>query len=103
MDDNDVLQHLLDLENQAAGLVDDAQAEADRRVSEGEKQNRARFDEIYAKEVDALESRYGRNLADIRENYRQQLETYRESLKAQTLDREAFFSLAEKFMFLREA
>jgi F0F1-type ATP synthase membrane subunit b/b' len=41
-EDKDVLQHLLHLEAEASALVDDAQAEADRRVSEGEKQNRAK-------------------------------------------------------------
>lgn len=98
MDDHEVLRHLLDLEKEAAALVNDAQTEADRRVSEGEKQNRARFDEIYAREVELLEVSLAESLATAREDYRKQLEEYRESLKAVSLDRTAFFSLAEKFL-----
>ena len=46
MDDQELLQHLLDLDNKAAALVSDAQTEADRRITEGEKQNHARYDEV---------------------------------------------------------
>jgi vacuolar-type H+-ATPase subunit H len=36
-DDKNVLQHLLDLEADAADLVENAKTEADRRLSEAEK------------------------------------------------------------------
>jgi vacuolar-type H+-ATPase subunit H len=98
MDDHEVLQHLLELENEAAALVNDAQAEADRRVSDGEKQNRARFDEAYANIVKTLEASYVEELAAARDNYRKQLEAYRETLEAVPLDMPAFSSLAEKFL-----
>ena len=98
MDDREVLQHLLEIENQAAALVDDAQAEADRRVSEGEKQNRARYDEIHKAEVKTLEVVFAESVAVIKENYRKQLEEYHESLKNMPLDTGAFLSLAERFL-----
>ena len=103
MDDHEILQHLLNLESEARTLVDDAQAEADRRISEGEKQNRALYEEAYAREVESLESRYFQNLAEIKEDYRKQLEAYRETLKAVPRDMEGFSLLAEKLMFFREA
>ena len=96
MDDQEVLQHLLNLEAQASALVDDAQAEADRRVSEGEKQNRTRYDEVYTREVEILEGSHIKNVAAVKEEYRRQLEQYRESLKTMPLDTGAFSSLAEK-------
>ena len=99
MDDHKILQHLLNLENEAAALVNDAQAEADRRVVEGETQNRARHDEVYAKEVEVLELAYAQNLASIKENYSRQLEDYRETLINVSLDAAAFSSLAEKQLF----
>ena len=103
MENHEILQHLLEIENKAATLVDDAQAEADRRVSEGEKQNRARYDELYANEVAALEKAFSADIALARENYRKQLENYHNSLKAQSLDAEAFYALAEKFLVFRES
>ena len=99
MDEDEVLQHLLDLENRAAGLVNDAQAEADRRISEGEKQNRAHYDEIYSAEVAELEASYIQNIARVREDYSDQLEAYLEELKTISLDVTAFSSLAEKLLF----
>ena len=98
MDDHDILQHLLGLETDAAALVNDAQAEADRRVSEGEKLNRSRYDENYTREVEALELSYVQKIAAVREGYRQQLEDYRNDLQAIPLNPEAFFPLAEVFL-----
>ena len=102
MDDHDVLRHLLDLDARAAALVDDAQAEADRRAIEGEKQNRARYDEVYTREAEALEKSHAKNLASVKEEYRKQLQAYGESLKAMPLDTKAFSTLAEKLLVTGE-
>ena len=99
MDDHEILQHLLNLEADAAALVNDAQAEADRRVSEGEKQNRTRYDDVYAGEVAVLEEQYVKALAAIKENYRKQLDEYREDLKKMTQNTGAFSLLAEDLFF----
>jgi len=99
MDDREVLQHLLDLESRAAGLVNDAQAEADKRLSEGEKQNRARYDEIYSAEAAELEASYNQNIVAIKKDYSTQVEAYLESIKTISLDRTAFSSMAEKLLF----
>jgi regulator of protease activity HflC (stomatin/prohibitin superfamily) len=103
MENHEILQHLLEIESKAATLVDDAQAEADRRVAEAEKQNRARYDEQYSCEVAALEEAFSADIALARENYRKQLEDYHNSLKAQSLDTKAFFALAEKLLVFRES
>ena len=99
MDDHEVLQHLLNLENEAAALVNDAQAEADRRVAEWEKENRARYDEVYSAEVAALEASYSQEISRIKEDYRKQVASYLEGLKSASLDTAAFSSLAEKILF----
>jgi len=98
MENHEILQRLLEIEGKAATLVDDAQAEADKRVSEGEKQHRARYDEQYAREVQALEEAFSRDVALAKEDYRRQLEEYHNSLKALPPDTKAFFSLAEKLL-----
>jgi len=103
MENHEILQHLLEIESKAATLVDDAQAEADRRVSEGEKQNRSRYDDIYSSEVAALEKAFSADIALARDNYRKQLEDYHNSLKAQSLDTKAFFALAEKLLVFKES
>jgi len=99
MDEHDVLQHLLNLEAQAADLVNDAQAESERRISEGEHHNSARYEEVYAREVQTLEESYAKNLIAVKEGYREQLELYRESLSVMPIDMGAFSSLAEEYLF----
>jgi hypothetical protein len=96
--EHEVLRHLLDLETGAAALVDDAQAEADRRTAEGEKAARALHDEEYAKETAVLEGRYTGELKALREEYQKQLDSYRESLKLLVLNMKNFSVLAEKLL-----
>lgn len=103
MDDHEILQHLLNLESEAAALVDDAQAEADKRVSEGERHNRERYDELYTQEVKALEASFAADVSAARDDYRRQLDAYRDSLKTAPLDRGAFSALAEKFLLAKDA
>jgi hypothetical protein len=96
--EHEVLQHLLDLETEAAALVDDAQAEADRRAAEGEKAARTLYDEEYAKETAVLADRYTGELKALREEYQKQLDSYREGLKDLVLNMNAFTALAEKLL-----
>ena len=103
MDDHEILQQLLSLEKEASLLVYEAQTEADRRIAEGENQNRLRNEEAYAAEVESLENGYVKNLAALKEKYRQQLDIYRESLKTQPLDMKAFSALAGKLLEVNEA
>jgi regulator of protease activity HflC (stomatin/prohibitin superfamily) len=102
MNEQEIVQHLLELESEAASLIDGAQAEADRRVSEGEKRNRDRYDELYAGEVKALEASFTGAVSLAKDNYRKQLEEYGGSLKNVNLNTEDFFSLAEKLLVERE-
>ena len=98
VEDKDVLQHLLHLEAEASALVDDAQAEADRRISEGERRNRAGHDEAYGAEVSVLEAVHVKEIEALREDYRRQLETYKAALNAKPVNQAAFSVLAEKFL-----
>ena len=98
MDDREVIQYLMKLEKEANTLVDDAQAEADRKVSEGEKQLRVRYEEVYTREIESLEIHYNQKIAAVKKDYRQQLEAYRENLKAQPINIKAFSTLAENLL-----
>ena len=102
MNEHEVLQHLLDLEKEAAALIDDAQAEADRRVSEGEKQNRLKFDEVYSNELKALESSFAEKIAAVNEDYSKQQEQYQEGLKKASWDFKNFSSVALKLFHIND-
>jgi hypothetical protein len=100
--EKNVLQRLLCLEAEAAALIKDANAEANHRLSDEEKICRAYFEKAYSAETASLEALYINEIKAIKEEYKKQLEAYRESLASSSVDKAAFFILAEQF-FLEEA
>jgi vacuolar-type H+-ATPase subunit H len=93
-----ILGHLLKIEADAASLVDDAQAEADRRVAESEKRNRSRYDEEYAQKAAELDRAFEEEISRIRADYRNQLDDYRKSLDAIPVDQGCFSALMDELL-----
>ncbi|MDR2662733.1 MAG: hypothetical protein LBC31_07035 [Treponema sp.] len=98
MEDTDVLQHLLEIESRASVLVDDAQAEADKRIKAAEEQNRLYYDKQYQDLVQKLEAEYLEQMQGVRAEYRQSLEEYRKSLDFMPLDRAAFSAAVSQLL-----
>jgi F0F1-type ATP synthase membrane subunit b/b' len=96
--DENVLGHLLKIEAEASALVDDAQAEADRRVAESEKQNRSLYDQEYGRRAAELEAAYAGEIDRIKADYRNRIEEYRKSLEALSADRGRFSALLDTFL-----
>jgi Skp family chaperone for outer membrane proteins len=97
--DQDLLHHLLEVEAHAATLVEDAQAEGDRRITEHETQRRAEYDETYAREAAELEERYQREYKAVKTEYQQRLDAYRGSLETMPVYRDKFFKLVSSLLF----
>jgi regulator of protease activity HflC (stomatin/prohibitin superfamily) len=93
-----LLEHLLKIEAEAAALVDGAQAEVDHRVSEAERQNRARYEERYSREAAALEAAFRREIEGTKDYYKEELDAYRESLNSIKMDRGRFSALMTAFL-----
>ncbi|MDR2553556.1 MAG: hypothetical protein LBD31_10395 [Treponema sp.] len=98
MPEGGILQHLLEIEARAAVLVDDAQAEADRRIREAEERNRADYDEQYRQLVQELEGEFHRKLEEFRAGYDESLEEYRRGLDTLPLDTGAFSALVSSLL-----
>jgi len=94
LEDKDILQHLLEIEGQAAALVNDAQAEADRRIKEAEEQNRQAYDSEYQKYIAALEADYQKEQDAVKAEYDKSLDEYRQGLTGMSRDNGAFSALA---------
>ena len=94
MEDSDILQHLLEIEEQAATLVDDAQAEAVRRLKEAEEQNRLIFDEAYRKLMAELEAKYQKSFDFAKTEYSKLLDEFRENLNRISKNNVGFSALA---------
>jgi len=90
MEDVNILRHLLEIEGQAAVLVSDAQAEADRRVKEAEEQCRQAYDTEYQKYAAELEAQYRREQDTVKAEYGKALDQYRLGLEDMPRDKDAF-------------
>ncbi|MDR3161312.1 MAG: hypothetical protein LBU28_06830 [Spirochaetaceae bacterium] len=98
MEEQDVLRHLLEVEAEATALVDDAQAEADHRIAEGEKHNRARFEEQHSRLITELEQRSAQALTRLKEDAQRELDAYRAGLEILPLDLGAFGRTVDGFL-----
>jgi vacuolar-type H+-ATPase subunit H len=99
MEETSVLRHLLEVEADAVALVDSAQAEADKRIADGEKLNREHYDQRYAEEVGKLEMEYQKQLDAVKMDYQKQLDAYRAELDAIPVDNGRFTELAGYLLF----
>ncbi|MDR0599303.1 MAG: hypothetical protein LBG84_04380 [Treponema sp.] len=99
MEDTALLQHLLEIESQAVVLVDEAQAEADRRVREAEEKNRAFYDEQYQALIKELEADYEKQLEAVKAEYEATLTGCRRGLDDLSVNQEAFSALAASLLF----
>ena len=77
MENENTLDHLLQIEAKAAALVNDAQAEADRRIHESEEKNRAAYEERYKAEAQVLEASLKKEKEKIKSEYQKALDEYR--------------------------
>ena len=98
MDNNEVLDHLLKIESKAAALVKDAQAEADRRIAEAEKQNREIYEERYQDELKKLESEFQKYKEQLRQQYQKEINAYREKISLINVDTNAFSVLLDRLI-----
>jgi vacuolar-type H+-ATPase subunit H len=93
-----ILGHLLKIEADASALVDDAQAEGDRRIAESEKQSRSRHEEAYTRRAGELDRAFEEEIARIRADYQEQLAAYRKNLEALPVDQGRFSTLMDELM-----
>jgi len=98
MDNNEVLDHLLKIESEAAALVNDAQAEADKRIMEAEKQNRAAYDKRFCEENERLEKEFLQTKELARQEYLKELETYKEKISSVPINNERFSDLLDSLV-----
>lgn len=98
MDSNEVLGHLLKIESEAATLVSDAQAEADKRVLEAERQNHAVCEERYCRESEKLENELRILKEQAQRRYQTELEGYSEHITSVCVDTNRFTALLDRLI-----
>jgi hypothetical protein len=94
----ELLGHLLKIEADAAALADEAQAEADRRISEGERKNRASYEDSYSRKGAALEAAYLQEIKTVKDRYNRELEACRSELEGIKTEQDRFSALMSEFL-----
>jgi len=102
MDNKEVLDHLLKIESEASALVNEAQVEADKRIMEAEKQNRAAYDKRFLEENQRLEKEFLQSKELARQEYQKELETYKEQISSIHADNDRFSSLLDTLVLGEE-
>ena len=98
MENDEALEHLLKIEAEAAALVNDAQAEADRRIHENEEKNRKTYEERFKIEAQKRETALGKEKEKLKEQYQQTLEEYRNGISNAKTDVEKFCGLFNRYV-----
>jgi regulator of protease activity HflC (stomatin/prohibitin superfamily) len=88
-----LLEHLLKIEAEAAVLVNEAQAEVDRRIAEAERQNRALHEKEFSREAAEREAAYQKEVNSVKSYYDDELDSYRQSLDLVDADTGRFSAL----------
>jgi len=98
MDNDNTLEHLLKIEAEAAALVNDAQAEADRRIHENEDKNRKIYEERFKAEAQKREAALVKEKERLKEQYQQMLEEYRSGISNAQTNVEKFSELFNRYV-----
>jgi vacuolar-type H+-ATPase subunit H len=98
VNDNTALGHLLQIESEAAALVNEAQAEADRRLAEGEQENRAAYEARYRCEAEKLETWFQAEKEKTQSRFKQELASCLRELDAMEVNTKRFCACLESFV-----
>ncbi|MDR2964783.1 MAG: hypothetical protein LBU88_03305 [Treponema sp.] len=98
MEQANTLDILLQVEAKAAGMVKDAQDEADRRIHDSEEKNRAAYEERYKAEILAQNNSLIENQENIKNEYKETLDTYRNDILQIEVNKERFSALINEYL-----
>ena len=93
MENNAALGRLLKIESEAAALVSDARAEADKKISEAEKRNRAAYELRYQEGAAQCEAEFQREISAVRERCQKELSVFRDKMNSIIAHNDRFFAV----------
>ena len=95
----DAINHLLKIEKQASGLINDATSEADKRRAAARAKYNEQFKTAYDKVAQELEKKYQSEYSKIKSKYKSEIETYKKTLESKNQEQQKFFALLDKLLF----
>jgi vacuolar-type H+-ATPase subunit H len=92
------LDYLLKIEAQAAELIKDAQAEAERRIHDNGEKCRTAFEEHYRMESEARELLLKKETEELKIQFNQTLDDYQKEISGIKVNTECFSSLLNSYL-----
>ncbi len=102
MADSDVLNHLLEIEAEAASLVEQSKTDARAKIESAERAGRESYDARLSSVRERLSRAYTEALAGLADEYRGTLSSYAEGLGSGTVDYPSFANAARRFILKHE-
>ncbi|MDR1866638.1 MAG: hypothetical protein LBQ77_00035 [Treponema sp.] len=99
MNEQETLQHLLQVESEAGALITAAQAEAERRHLEHETKERTLHEERYSQAAAELETTFKQEFQAIKAECEKQLVLYQQELDSLKVNQETFDACMKRFLF----
>ncbi|MDR1232185.1 MAG: hypothetical protein LBK61_12405 [Spirochaetaceae bacterium] len=98
-DSDQTLRQLLEVEGEAAAIVEAAQKKADAMVAEADRQMRLSYNDRYRDAVAVLNKEREAVLAKLQAGYDDELDCYKKELDGQTLNTAAFHKIVRETFF----
>ena len=98
MENVSTLDYLLEIETKAASMVNDAQAEADRRIHESEVKSHTAYEDRFKAEVQRLDALFRESKENAKKQYLEALEEYRREISSINVNVERFCALLNEYL-----
>lgn len=95
----DEINRLLEVEKQAAALIEDAMTEADKILSEAHVKYNEQYKSQTEKLTEKLTQEYNSSLEEIKKNHQKEIEDFKSDLEKKELNKADFDALLNKLLF----
>jgi len=96
--ETDVIGHLIDIEQQAATLLFDAQTESDRRITEAKTKADDQYKAGYEKIVASLEDSFNNRKQSLLDGHQKQIDEFKNRIESQPKTEEQFNQLLKELL-----
>ncbi|MFA6856209.1 MAG: hypothetical protein WCR31_03275 [Treponema sp.] len=94
-----VINHLLNVEHQAAGMISEAQSEADKRIAAFRTQSETEYKKQYDEIISKLEEDYKTRTDDIVHNHIESIRQYKSDVQNTAQNNESFNKQLDVILF----
>ena len=99
MNETDVIGHLIQIESEAADMLLNAQAEADKRITEAKQKADTIYKEKYEELIKTLENDFFQQKSEIDSNYDKNFEEFRATISTVNQDKRTLNTKLESYLF----